>query len=236
MSSNQMLDKQENGTDFSDNWQASHELPKTREEVVAAQLRQAILHGHFKPGDKLDQADISERLRVSRSPVREALRTLAAEGLITMYPHRGAVVTELSAEEIKELHVIRGVLEGLAIQQAIPYLGKTHFEKLKGILEQADMTENHEQLQALNQAFHQTIYESFRQPQLIGMINHLRNKIAPYIRLYLDAGRKQLAWADHRNIYEACCKQDAALAEALTKAHLEQVCQGILAALNEGQP
>ena len=72
------------------------------------------------------------------------------------------------------------------------------------------------------------IYETYPQPILVTTIQQLRNKIAPYNRLYLDAeGRKEAAWADHRRIYEACCNRDAGDAEEQTKAHLQQVFQGI---------
>jgi DNA-binding GntR family transcriptional regulator len=87
---------------------------QTREDFVIDELREAIVRGHFKPGEKLDQEEIAELLNVSRIPVRQALRTLTAEGLVKMYPHRGAVVAELSREELEEIYFLRGVLEGVA--------------------------------------------------------------------------------------------------------------------------
>ena len=92
---------------------------QTRQKVVVSRLREAILRGSFAPGERLDQKEISERLKVSRSPVREALRTLAAEGLVEVIPHRGAVVAELSPDELEEIVAIRSVLEGMAARLAV---------------------------------------------------------------------------------------------------------------------
>ncbi|HEX9921832.1 MAG TPA: GntR family transcriptional regulator, partial [Anaerolineae bacterium] len=93
-----------------ENWElASQDVLKTRDGFVADKLREAIQQGYFEPGQKLDQHEIAELLNVSRSPVREALRTLAAEGLVEFYPHRGAVVVELSLRELEEIFLMRAV-------------------------------------------------------------------------------------------------------------------------------
>jgi DNA-binding GntR family transcriptional regulator len=207
---------------------------KTREGLVADQLREAILRGHFKPGDKLDQQEIAEQLKVSRSPVREALRTLAAEELITMLPYRGAVVRELSVEALEEIHFIRLLLEGAAARRAVPHLRPEHLARMKTNLEEADRTADHEKILLLNNEFHQTLYTARSQPRLVSLIQNLRNTVAPYIRLYLDTpGRQAAAWADHRRIYEACSRRDGALAEEETKRHLQQVHEGILASITQ---
>jgi DNA-binding GntR family transcriptional regulator len=202
---------------------------KTREELVADQIREAILRGYFKPGEKLDQQEIAEQLNVSRSPVREALRTLAAEELITLSPYRGAVVTELSREELAELHFLRTLLEGAAARRAVPHLRPEHLARMKTILEEADRTSDYEKILILNNEFHRIIYSAKPQPRLLSMIQNLRNIMAPYIRLYLDVpGRQAIAWADHRRIYDACSKRDAELAERETQKHLQQVFEGIM--------
>jgi DNA-binding GntR family transcriptional regulator len=209
------------------------ESPKTREELVADKLRQAILVGHFKPGEKLDQGAISRQFSVSLSPVREAIRTLAAEDLVRMYPHRGVVVAELSISQLKELHEIRGMLEGAAAKKAVPHLTREKIAKLQTILDTADATAegDTEKLQALNHEFHQTIYTACEQSETLKLILQLRNKVAPYIRLYLDAGLRETAWTAHRKIFEACKKGDAEKAELETRKHLAQVCEGILKSL-----
>lgn len=213
------------------NWSFSDDMPITREKHVVDRLREAILVGHFRPGERLDQAEIARQFQVSLSPVREATRTLSAEGLITIYPHKGAFVTERSPAEIEELHFIRSELEGAAARRAVPHLSDGHLATLRTILETADQTHDFEIIQSLNHEFHQTIYSAYEQPHLLQLIMQFRNKVAPYIRLYLDAGMRDEAWAAHRRIYEACVKKDAALAEQEVHKHIEQVCEGILASL-----
>ncbi|WP_083516900.1 GntR family transcriptional regulator [Alicyclobacillus shizuokensis] len=209
----------------------SSDFPVTREKHVVDRLRHAILVGQYRPGERLDQAEIAKQFQVSLSPVREAIRTLSAEGLVTIYPHRGAFVTERSPAEIEELHFIRALLEGAAIRRAVPYMTPERLSRLREIIHLAENSDDFVTIQALNHQFHQTIYTACEQPNLLELVMHLRNKVAPYIRLYLDYGMRSEAWESHRKIYEACAKGNAALAEQEMHAHINQVCQGILASL-----
>lgn len=208
-----------------------YDTPQTREKHAGDKLRQSILMGQFKPGERLDQAVIAKRLQLSLSPVREAIRTLAAEGLVTIYPHRGAFVTLRTPEEIEELHFIRAILEGAAIKEAVQQLTEQDLLRVESILHEADETSDFDAIQTLNHQFHQTLYYAARRPELLALILQLRNKVAPYIRLYLDAGMRNEAWASHRRIYEACVQRDAKLAEQLVVSHINQVKDGILASL-----
>ena len=202
---------------------------KTREDIVADAVRRAILCGTFKPGEKLDQQTLAAELGVSRSPVREALRTLAAEELVTNIPHRGAVVSERSLEELEELLFIQGMLEGAAARRAAQCMDEERLAKLKQIVEDGEQSEDYEYVLSLNNTFHNTIYLAYHQPQLMAMIQQLRNKVAPYNRLYLDLeGRKEAAWSDHRRIYDACVQRDGELAELETRQHLEKIFQGMI--------
>ncbi len=206
---------------------------KTREEFVTDALRQAILRGQFRPGDKLDQQELAEQLGVSRSPVREALRTLMAEDLVTQYPHKGAFVTSRSVDELKEILIIRSKLEGAAAERAAPLMDNARLSKLADIIAEAGSTEDIERVLSLNNDFHAIIYAAFPQPHLIDLVQRLRNKVAPYNRIYLDLeGKKESAWSDHEKIYKACVKRDGTKAKEETQKHLEQVFEGILTSLD----
>ncbi len=203
---------------------------KTREEIVADTLRAAILRGTFKPGEKLDQQELAERLGVSRSPIREALRTLAAEELVTNVPHRGAVVTERTTAELEELLFIRSLLEGVAAKRAAPRITDEQLKKIEAVLIQGEESNDLEEVLGLNNDFHNMIYESYEQPVLIATIQQLRNKIAPYNRVFLEKeGQKNEAWEDHRRIYEAFLARDGEKAEAETIKHLRRVFEGFIA-------
>ncbi len=201
----------------------------TLEEYVAHRIREAILKGYFKPGERLDQTELAELLGVSRSPVRDALRRLAAEGLVTMHPHRGAVVAELSPEELEEIYLIRRVLEGLAARLAVPHLDEEDLGALREILERMDETEDADEWIDLNYRFHHTLYRAANRPRLLSIIDTLRNTVAPYIRQYIATPEyRAKAQASHWRIYQACAAGDAEAAERETVAHLQTVADGVL--------
>lgn len=198
---------------------------KPRGELIADAIRSSILRGHFRPGDKLDQQEIADELALSRIPVREALRTLEAEGMIIMRPNRGAVVAEGTVKELSELYFIRGVLEGAAAERAAGHMDEKRLEEMKSIIEAANRTNELNELLSLNNDFHMTLYGAFPQPIMAELIQQMGNKVAPYNRMYLDlaGSNKAAAWDDHRRIYEACKSRDPELAKIETQRHLDKV-------------
>lgn len=208
---------------------------KTREEIVTDAIREAILRGQFRPGDKLDQQELADKLGVSRSPIREALRTLVAEDLAIHYPHRGTVVRERTMDELHELLFVRKLLEGAAAKRAAPQIDDNRLKQLEAMIDEAEHSTDLERILTLNNTFHITLYSAYEQPQMVSLIQSLRNKIAPYNRLYVEqVERKRTAWQEHRRIYEACCHRDGDLAEYEVQQHLEHVFQGIIIALKDG--
>ena len=216
---------------------ASASSLQTRKDLVATSIRDSILRGRFRPGEKLDQQLIADELSVSRSPVREALRALDAEGLITLIPNRGAIVTERSMADLEELYFTRGVIEGMAIQRSAPLMDEKTLWQLDGIFESAERTNDYGELLALNNDFHMLTYSTYDQPFIIDYVQQLRDLAAPYNRLYLDsAGSVQAAWKDHRRIYEACKKRDGNLAKKAVERHLEKVIRKIMKSDQEPRP
>lgn len=202
---------------------------QTREEFVTDKLREAILRGYLKPGQRLDQNEIAEALHVSRSPVRDALRTLAVEGLVEVYPHRGAVVAELSPKELEEIYFIRGILEGMAARLSAPKMDEDRIAALQNILEDMNATSDLDRWLELNRRFHHTIYQAAGRPRLLSIIENLRNTSAPYIRQFIaTAEHMEAARANHRQIFEACVDRDGTRAQQVTEKHLKAVCEGAL--------
>lgn len=212
------------------NWKLdNNHVLQTREKFVADQLREAILRGYYKPGQKLDQTEIAESLNVSRSPVREALRTLAAENLVQMYPHRGAVVATLSVEELEEIYFLRGTLEGVAVRLATSKIGQPHLTQLKTILEKMNQTSDLDEWLELNREFHNTIYEVINRPRLLSIIQSLRNISAPYTRQYISSPEHlRETQLGHQHILEALHDRDGERAEEETKKHLKVLCDRVL--------
>jgi DNA-binding GntR family transcriptional regulator len=206
----------------------------TRNDLVASEIRDSILRGRFRPGEKLDQQELADELGVSRSPVREALRVLDAEGLITLVPNKGAVVTERSLPELEELYFTRGLVEGAAIERSAPRMDEKTLWKLEDIIEAAERTDDYGELLLLNNDFHVLTYSRQEQPFLADYIQQLRNMAAPYNRLYLDSkGSREAAWNDHRRIYQACLQRDGQLAREELRRHLDRVIRKLASAIRE---
>jgi DNA-binding GntR family transcriptional regulator len=202
---------------------------KTRDEFVADKLREAILRGYFRPGRRIEENEIADLLNVSRSPVREALRTLAAEGLVEVYPHRGAIVAEISAEELEEIYFLRGVLEGMAAHLAVPKMDADRIAKLQIVLQELNETTDPDRWLDLNRSFHRTIYQAANRPRLLAITENLRNTAAPYIRQYIVTTEHfESSRISHQRILEACQKRDGMLAQEETQKHLKAMCDGVL--------
>ena len=205
---------------------------RTREEMVADTLRDAILDGELAPGEKLDQSDLADSLRVSRTPVRSALQMLAKEGFVQVTPHRGAVVAQLSAEEVEELYFIRGVLEGAAASLAASQLDDGHVDELKTLLEQMAAADGRDQWMELNTRFHVTLYRIAAGPRLLSMIRRLQRLARPYSREHVGtAEHREAAGRLHKRILEACVSGNPKLAETATKRHLKAVAEDLVSQL-----
>jgi DNA-binding GntR family transcriptional regulator len=213
-----------------DDWIKDSAVPVlTREEYVAKMLRDAILRGDLKPGERLDQSRIAERLGVSRTPVRNALLILSNEGLVDMTPHSGAVVAEVPPEEIEEIFFIRQVLEGIAVSLGAERMTPDHLASLEEILRELDAANDLDHWLALNKQFHFHIYELAGRPRLLSLIASIHDVTLPYSRRYVDSEEhKRAARLGHQRILEACARRDGQLAQEAVHEHLEVVCRGVL--------
>jgi DNA-binding GntR family transcriptional regulator len=208
----------------------------TREEYVAKVLREAILRSEIKPGERLDQTKIAEQLRVSRTPVRNALLILSNEGLVEMTPHAGAVVSEMQPAEIEEIYFIRGVLEGIAAHLAAERMTDEDLALLRKRLEDLDHTANPDEWIQHNKRFHFQIYGGAGRPRLLSLIASIHDLTLPYSYRYIGSeDHRRIASAGHHRIFEACQQRDGCLAEAAVKEHLETVCKGVLGSCEEPQ-
>lgn len=205
-------------------------IPRTLPEFVLGQLRAAILQGRFVPGQRLDQGELARELGVSRIPVREALRTLDAEGLVELNPHHGAVVAELRAEEVEEVFIIRSLLEGMAARLAASRLTSDDRGRIQAALRDLKgRAGDIDDWLAHHNEFHMAVYEAARRPRLLDLIRGLRNTVQPYIRTYIQSPEHvEIADRGHEAILQACLAGDPDEAERATKQHLEEVWNEIL--------
>jgi DNA-binding GntR family transcriptional regulator len=199
---------------------------QTKRDMIVEMLREAILAGELEPGEKLHQDRLAERFRVSSTPIREALRELEAEGVISHIPRRGvrvADVNQTKLRDVRETYLIRSALESLATRLAVPYLNTAHVNQLK-IMFQAmkDEIESHQlrKLRKPNYDFHMLIYRAADTPQLLKIIRTLWTQF-PWDTLHVLPGRATTAAEEHERIIEAIANGNARLAGQLMQEHID---------------
>lgn len=197
-------------------------LYKTKKDIVVEVVRKAILSGELEPGERLTQNELAERLNVSPTPVREALRQLEAEGILDHSPHKGVRVAEVNLEDVREIYLIRSVLEPLATREAIPNFDHTDIQRIRTLQNQIDTCLEKEKLKKLrkpNYQLHMLIYEAAGMPELYRIIQNLWTKF-PWDTLHVLPGRASVSGEEHRQIIEAIEAGDAKLAAQRMQEHI----------------
>ncbi len=209
---------------------------RTTPEHVAEVLREAILRGVLRGGQQLQQDALAAQFGVSRIPVREALRQLEAQGLVTVYPHRGAVVSELSPEEVQEIYEIRVALECLALRFAIPHFTDEDLKRAREILDQLDEADEIPRWSELNSEFHSTLYRPAGRPHLLSLINTLRLNVDRYHRIYISLMHyKPTSQREHRRILAACRRRNTEAATGALERHLATAAKRLTSYLRQSQ-
>lgn len=190
-------------------------------KYVTNRLRKAILDGTLKKGDRLIQEEWAERLEVSRMPIREALTQLQMEGLVEMVPHKGAIVTPITRDNIEEIYHTRALLEGLAVEKSLPFLTEADKKRLEEILSEMEELEisdaTNDQYTQLNSAFHETLRKGCPWPRVQKMVETLGiSPIAP--NLLVDYYAETLQ--EHRMIYQAVLRGDPSELRAVVEYHI----------------
>ncbi|MCZ4280763.1 GntR family transcriptional regulator [Kiloniella laminariae] len=213
---------------------------QTITEAVAEALREEILTGQQKEGVQLRQDAIASRFNVSRIPVREALRQLEAEGLVTFYPHKGAVVSILSRTEICELFDIRRLLESDLLKRAIPQMTQEVLDEAENILKRYDIALENGEVALwgeLNARFHHILYVAADRPKTLAIVQNLHNNIDRYLRIQLsNAGARSKARDDHWKIYNYCKKGQIEEATSLLDQHIQNGCENLITFLDSQVP
>jgi DNA-binding GntR family transcriptional regulator len=161
-------------------------ITRTVKSELAEHLREEIIRGDLIPGQHLRLEEIASRFDVSTMPVREALRELEAEGIVTIFPHRGAIVTELSAEDLHDIYEIRAVLEEMATRLAVPKVTEETLTQLRKVIEQMDHHIGElVTLVKLNHTFHNTLYAASGRKHLCELTNILRLRTQHYLQAFI---------------------------------------------------
>jgi DNA-binding GntR family transcriptional regulator len=202
---------------------ADNMLATTAEEEAYTHILAGIRSGRFAPNDRLIPEEIAAEIGMSRMPVREAFRRLATEGLVTIRPNRGCVVSGLTRAEISEVFEIRSVLEGLAARLATPKIDPDALSDLRHLLQRMKKSEagKTENWLAEHYRFHEYLFRLSGRPKLIAQIRTLHVAIEPYLRLYRHhAVKYRSAGEAHEALLKILAKGDAAAAERAMRDHV----------------
>ena len=176
-------------------------------DVVFNTLRQAILRGELKPGERLMEIQLANKLGVSRTPIREAIRKLELEGLVLMIPRKGAEVAEITEKNMRDVLEVRKALEELAVQLACDKITKEEIEEMKKAAEEFRMILKNKDITEIAEAdvrFHDIIYMATDNQKLILLLNNLREQMYRYRVEYLkDVESRKTLVEEHYAVYRA---------------------------------
>jgi len=195
-------------------------------------LKIRIVKGDIEPGSKLLEKNISEKLGVSRTPIREAIQRLAAEGFVKMVPNQGMVVNKISIKDMRELLQIRSVLEGLAARLVAQVIKEEEIKELEKYQKQMEFFTNENDplsFSKMDCEFHELILNICGNNRLIQIRKNLSDQANRYrIRSLSIAGRLKYSLKEHREIVEALKRKDSEQADRLSQKHVENVLKNIL--------
>ncbi len=206
-------------------------------EVVSNTLREGILTGELKPGERLMEIHLAKKLDVSRTPIREAIRILELEGLVTMVPRKGAEVARISEDDIRDVLEVRRSLDSLAAKLACERISeeeKKELEALEEEFERSTLTKDATTIARADVKFHDRILTASKNKRLCQMVNNLADRIYRYRYEYIkdDKSHERLI-AEHREIMKNIFEGNKKRAEEAVEAHIINQEKGIIKQLRE---
>ncbi|NDO49657.1 GntR family transcriptional regulator [Lachnospiraceae bacterium MD335] len=201
-------------------------------DVVFNTLRQEILTGKLKPGERLMEIHLANKLGVSRTPIREAIRKLELEGLVIMIPRRGAEVAQISWKSLKDVLEVRSALDALAIELACERMGQDDLELLYKAcerFEQATDTKDTRKIAEADVAFHDIIVMSTGNKRLIQLVNNLSEQMYRYRFEYIkDESQHDMLVQEHKEMYRCIQCKDKKAAASVVKKHIDNQEEAII--------
>lgn len=196
-------------------------------DKIASLIRDSIIKGKLKPGERLMEVDVANSLGISRTPLREAFLQLESEGFVKVIPRKGAIVAETSPEDAEETYQIKGALEGLAAKLAAEKISKDKIDELIKLNERMrkisqSKQKDYSNFLELNSAFHKIINESSGNHKLVKMIKNLRHQTFRYNFIFLSLiSHLKESVSEHDKIIDALKKRNSELAKKLVEQHNE---------------
>lgn len=225
------------GMTMDDNLQANMDEYLPLRDVVFKTLRQGILTGELKPGERLMEIHLANRLGVSRTPIREAIRKLELEGLVTMIPRRGAEVAQITIKSLQDVLEVRKALDALAIELACARITEEDIQLLKAAcdnFEQMTKTKDSTQIAKADVELHDIIVRASHNDKLILMVNNLAEQMYRYRFEHIkDAAQHERLISEHQKIYQSLAARDAIAAAEAVKEHIDNQEKAIMIHLDK---
>jgi len=194
-------------------------------DVVFNTLREAILKGELKPGERLMELQLAAKLGVSRTPIREAIRMLEQEGLAVTIPRRGAEVARMTEKDMQDVLQVREALDELAASIACECITNEELDDLKQAMEgfeQAVRTKDIKRIADTDMVFHDIIYQATRNPKLVNILNNLREQMYRYRVEYLkDERNYPVLLKEHQEILQGFQEKNKDLVTDSMRRHVE---------------
>jgi len=194
-------------------------------DQVTSGIRDLILNGEMRPGERIGQEALAQRFGTSRLPVRDALRQLESEGLVILTPNSSARVAKLELDECTEIYKIRELIEPLALAEAIPRMTDEDIAILERATEEISQTRDSDVFLKLDREFHLSSYRAAGMPQLQALVERYWNTTQHYRRAYTKMIWQQGSWiinSEHRLLMEAIKRRDAVDAGNILKMHVRR--------------
>ncbi len=194
-------------------------------DVVFNTLRQAILTGELKPGERLMEIHLANRLGVSRTPIREAIRKLELEGLVTMIPRRGAEVAQITEKSLQDVLEVRRALDALSVELACDRISEEELSRLSeacDAFEEATKTRDTQKIAWADVDLHDIIVEATNNDRLAQLVNNLSEQMYRYRFEYIkDESAHDRLMEEHRIIFESIRNKDKETAARTAKLHID---------------
>jgi DNA-binding GntR family transcriptional regulator len=193
----------------------------SRAELAYKRLRQSIRAGEFRPGQRLREAELATLLNVSRTPVREAIRRLASDGLIEVAPSRGMMIINLDKQQVRELYALRETLEGAAARMAAQHASPADIASMRELLEAGRAEREPREIARFNQLFHQAVQDAAHNRYLGQALTQLSDSLALLPGTTFEVqGRPEVAHEEHLAIVAAIEARAPEKAEELARHHI----------------
>lgn len=200
-------------------------------DIVFQTLRNAIITGELQPGERLMETQLAEKLGVSRTPIREAIRKLELEGLVVMVPRKGAQVAQFTEKDIQDVLEVRAALEALAAKLACRRMDDRAFLKLQLAIAEYSYAAKNKDLETMIEKdveFHDIICNATQNDKLIQLFNNLKEQVNRYRITYLkNAEDSETVEAEHLAILDALKNKDEEVASRLASKHIHTQCDSI---------